>query len=160
MKRGVSPIIAVVLLVGLAVSLAVVLLNFFDVFSQDRIDEIDVESLKNDLCTDKTWLGLNGYCVNTGPARSDLHISFENDGAYPIEEIFFKVTRVDDPSISITYVHNLHTPGYGIGSFIISDANTFAGDYNVIVEKKLDSNGTAVNCDPIENEMELFSCRT
>ena len=50
----------------------------------------EIESLKNDLCTDKTWLGLNGYCVNTGPARSDLHISFENDGAYPIEEIFFK----------------------------------------------------------------------
>ena len=160
MKRGISPIIAVVLLVGLAVSLALILLNFFDVFSNDRIDEIDIESLKNDLCTDKTWLELEVYCVNTGPARADLHISFDNKGAYPIEEIFFRIIRADDPAITRNHLHSQRTPGYGVGSFIISDANMFPGEYRVIVGKKLDSNGTSVDCDPIEAAMELFSCRT
>jgi hypothetical protein len=159
MKRGISPLIAVVLLVGFSVSLAIILLNFFDVFSDDRIEEIDEDALKRDLCTDKTRLSVDGYCVIVGPTKTDLHVNFENNGMYPIEEIFFKIIRLDDPTIVKVHTYNTQIPGYGIGTFNIQEANVEAGDYNVIIEKKLDSNGTVVYCDPIEKEMELLTCR-
>ena len=160
MKRGISPLVAVVLLVGLAVTLSIVLLNFFDVFSQDRIDDIDVDSLKGDLCSDKTWLDLEGYCVQISPSRSDLHISFENNGAYQIEEIFFRIASVDNPSVIVTHTQTTRMPGYGIGAFSINNAGAQAGDYDVIVEKKLDYNGTDIYCDPMQLNMELLTCRS
>jgi flagellin-like protein len=159
MKKGISPLIAVVLLVGLAVSLAILLMNFFDVFSQDRIEDIDEDALKRDLCTDKTWIVLEGYCIQISAVKTDLHIGIENNGVYPIEEIFFRIVRVDDPSSTLSHTYSTRIQSYGIGAFTITDASTLPGDYNVILEKRLDYNGTILNCDPIESELELSSCR-
>ena len=72
MKKGISPLLAVSILVGFVIVLAIVLLNFFDVFSQDRTDNIDNQEKIERVCGELSMLSFE-FCTR-GSSQVDGEI--------------------------------------------------------------------------------------
>jgi hypothetical protein len=89
MKRGMGSLVGVILLVGIVVTTAIVLLNFFDVFSQDQTDNIENETLEREYC-DNSIIELNNICSfdDFGPSPDPgLKLQLKNVGSVDIDSI-------------------------------------------------------------------------
>ncbi len=87
-KRGISPFIAVVLLIGLIIAMGVILATFFSNFSEKETKRIENEAFLMALCTEKTDLNFGRSCFVASP-NSTFKVDIENEGAYSIEKINF-----------------------------------------------------------------------
>jgi FlaG/FlaF family flagellin (archaellin) len=87
-KKGVSPFIATILIIGLVVALGIVLANFFSDLSETQTQHIEDEAYIMSLCTEKTSLNFGRSCFIASPS-SVVTIDIENEGAYPVEKINF-----------------------------------------------------------------------
>jgi len=151
MKRGISPLIATVLLVGLAATLAIILMNFFNVFSQDQINDIEEDQLKNDYCS-KAPLNLNHMCYNS--LTSILTIGITNGGSA-------MVTGVDLNFIVSGAVGATHSISGDVAPFgFYSEDITYTAGIieKIIYVKEVSLNGQVVTCDPITIVVNVDEC--
>ncbi len=82
-------LVGVVLLVGIVVAVAVLLLTFFDVFSQDQTDNIENETLEREYC-DNSLVELHNICSfnDAGPPPDPgLKVQLKNAGSVDISSI-------------------------------------------------------------------------
>jgi len=80
MKKGISPLLAISILVGFVIVLSIVILNFFSFFSGDKIDNIENEELVESICGQLSLLDFE-FC-KSGP--SSIYGSIRNEGDYKI----------------------------------------------------------------------------
>ena len=105
MKRGISELISYVLLLGLAIALGILVINWFKDQATTTITEIEATTETEMLCAD---VSLNG-AINTDCSTGDLNIS--NRGYHKIDSIKVR-SRINTNSnlISTNYNVNLN-PG-------------------------------------------------
>tara|TARA_Y100000034_G_scaffold119858_1_gene162065 strand:- start:384 stop:848 length:465 start_codon:yes stop_codon:yes gene_type:complete len=84
-KRGVSPLIAVVLLIAILFGLSIILINFVQDFTDKRTEEIDFTSKLNTLCVEKSILDVEDMTCSS----NDVNLSIKNTGSYPVHNITF-----------------------------------------------------------------------
>ena len=87
-KRGISPFIATVLLIGIVIITGVFLLAFYSSFSSNQTDEIEDQTYITRLCVEKTDLNLGKSC-RVSYLTSTIRLDVENEGAYPISSVNF-----------------------------------------------------------------------
>ena len=97
MKKGMSSLVGVVLLIGIVVVVAIFLLNFFDVFSQDQADNIENDSLEREYC-DNSPIALDSICSfdDAGPSPDPgLKVKLKNEGSIDIASINLTLYDID-----------------------------------------------------------------
>jgi|APSaa5957512535_1039671.scaffolds.fasta_scaffold141096_2 flagellin-like protein len=120
MKKGISPLLAVSILVGFVIVLAIILLNFFDVFSADRTDDIENQEKIERACGELSMLSFE-FCT-MGAAQVDGEI--RNEGNLKVVDFesefrFFNDTagilKLD--SSDITYIEPHGFAGFTAAGF-------------------------------------------
>jgi FlaG/FlaF family flagellin (archaellin) len=81
-KKGISPFIATVLLIGAAVILSVIVAQFMRGFSNDRTDEVERQAEISHGCS-KSTLTFQEICIN----GADLKFNVKNEGSYGVRNI-------------------------------------------------------------------------
>ncbi len=143
-KRGISPFIATVLLIGIVIITGVFLLAFYSSFSSNQTDEIEDQTYITRLCVEKTDLNLGKSC-RVSYLTSTIRLDVENEGAYPISSVNF--TFYFGTDVVGTYVLTDSISEYG---HIVTEDIT---DLQSVPEKightkYLVVNGETVMCDP------------
>jgi flagellin-like protein len=158
-KRGISPLIATVLLIGVAVVLTVVLANFFRDISNDQTDDIDFNTKLGQYCqaTDLTFVN-SCWSGDAVSVTQDLFLILENEGSYPIRDINFvfvnsvtgerTVTTLPAPTDPLLAYTRKRYTFFGIPSGNNIDEITYT--------KIVDVDGVLGNCNPIKIELESY----
>jgi hypothetical protein len=93
-KRGISPMIAVVVIIGLVFIVGVFLNIFVKEFSKEQTEDIEFKANLDRICVEKTDLDLVDICKI--PATEDIKLTMENRGSNDIEDITFFLTAGDE----------------------------------------------------------------
>ena len=109
-KRGVSPLIATILLVGIAVTLAVVLSTFIQGLTKKQTEDAEDKLFLGQVCINDVNIDYRSFCFygeledneNLGFYNAKIKIEIRNNAEVPIEEFSFKImgkeTRVFTPT--------------------------------------------------------------
>jgi hypothetical protein len=157
-KKGISPFIATVLLIGMVTVVGVFLLSFYSAFSDNQTGEIEDQTYITRLCIEKTDLNLGNSCyVPDIVAR--IRLDVENEGPYPISSINFTFyTGID---IVGTYELTMGMSKYGhqvIGYFEGEEILLDSLPEKVGYTKYLNVSGKIVMCDPAYILVEFKEC--
>ena len=157
-KKGISPFIATVLLIGMVTVIGVFLLSFYSAFSDNQTGEIEDQTYITRLCIEKTGLNLGNSCyVQT--LISIITLDIENEGAYPVSSINF--TFYSGTNIAGTYELTDEISKYGhrvIGNGIDEGIELDSLPEKIAYIKYLNVSGEIVMCDPIFIEVEFEEC--
>jgi flagellin-like protein len=106
MKKGISPLLAVSILVGFVIVLSIIVLNFFDVFSDERLDDIEDREFVERACSERSKLNFE-FCKR---GTSEVRVKITNEGDLGIQKFdsefkFFNETagilKIDSSTIGI-----------------------------------------------------------
>jgi len=157
-KKGISPFIATVLLIGMVTVIGVFLLSFYSAFSDNQTGEIEDQTYITRLCIEKTGLNLGNSCyVQT--LISIITLDIENEGAYPVSSINF--TFYSGTNIAGTYELTDEISKYGhivIGNGIDEGIELNSVPEKVGYTKYLNVSGEIVMCDPAFLDIVLKEC--
>jgi len=154
-----SSLVGIILLIGVAVTIAILLLNFFDVFSQNQMDNIDNETFRDDYCG-RVAIELENMCsfVEIGGATPDpeLKIELKNAGSIDIEDINFSLYE-EDSGYDSGVLNFGGIVRYGISRQQFNDlpnGNDF--DRMTLIPYLLTEDGTIITCDTIVLELNPY----
>lgn len=95
-RKGVSPFISVILLIALAVTISVVVINWSDILTRETAESVEEKITRETVCNINVgldiWRDVQGYqriCLNT--TTEELETVFENKGSVKIEKIHSSV---------------------------------------------------------------------
>ncbi len=152
-KRGVAPLIATILIIGMVVIVGVVLANFFAEFSSKETERIEDKAFIADLCIKKTKLNFGRSCFIPSP-NPISQIDIENEGAYPIEKIDF--TFFSGNSSVQTYELNKSISKYGHGILNVTGLGGETERLGYIKYLRVDNE--TFTCDLVIIDVELNAC--
>jgi hypothetical protein len=128
MKRGISPMVATVLIISLVVVIATILMYSLQSIITNETGDIEKETNTRNSCLFGLDLKIETPCqYNPDPLNSNLSIKIKNYESGDIEGFIFKVT---EGLSTYVYENNLGFPGLGSKRYFLG----FAGDYSDINE--------------------------
>jgi flagellin-like protein len=182
-KRGVSPLIATVILIGIAVVLGTFLMFFVQNLSKGQTEKTEEGLFLGDVCLNKVNIDYKSFCFDSdsvndpgdGNYEARIKIKVQNKAEVPIEEFSFKIvgeeTRVfnEDNSGKLSldaYETKTFEPKTGeynfYGKLYDPDGEEQpTPDYSddqirnieILVKKKIDYEGVSGYCD--EDELQI-----
>ncbi len=156
-KRGMSPLIATILLVGIVIVVGTFLALFFKNFSEDQTQTIEYNTQLNQLCGSPTKLVISEMCKNP----SNLSMEINNEGSYGIKNVTFMfmhnngtVNVRNIPSYIGKFGFLKYEPNIGFNIANLSDII-----YTKKIEFEFEDKTVEDNCNPVELEIETIpSC--
>lgn len=128
MKRGISPLVATVLIISLVVVVAVILVYSLQDIVDEETGQIESDTDARSYCLSGIDLSIETPCeYNPNPLNSNLSIKLKNYENGDISGFIFKVTEAGNTYV---YENNLGMPGLGSKRYFLG----FAGNYNDIQE--------------------------
>lgn len=96
-KRGISPLIAVVLLVGVAVVLAAFLLYFLQDLTEEQTDKAGDKLILNQVCMEDVDIDYKRFCFSDGLGAGNeyVNITIQNRAQIPIESFAFNLVGTE-----------------------------------------------------------------
>lgn len=114
MKRGISPLIATVLLLGFTIALAAVIINWGQGFTKGIQQQTEETSNIKIACASDVAFGISLACVS----GSDIKVTIKNDGAKNIEKFSYRL--YNSPSDVSTGSVNTSLEAFGIKTYTLT----------------------------------------
>ncbi|MBL7100474.1 MAG: hypothetical protein ISS23_00805 [Nanoarchaeota archaeon] len=118
-KRGISPLIATVLILGFTIALAAIIMNWAGVFTKKMTEGTEETANVQIICATEVIFDLESVCVDT----NDYKLLVSNDGARDIDSFIIRYYAGAD-----TVEQQTHTFTGGLAQFAIESALSGGGD--------------------------------
>ncbi len=134
-KRGISPLIATVLLIGFTVALAAVIMTWALGYFQETTESVNLETEKYMLCTNKLRLEVTPDCQNKDS------VTIENNGEMDVASLKVAVKKPSPPApVVVGAIPSL------LSQEVQIDLNS-ATAVRIMASIRGRNNATLVNCD-------------
>ena len=101
-KKGISPLIATILLIGMVAMLSVLIINFYKDLIEEETDDIGRESSLANYCLEGVDLSFEDICANI--SYSLLNMKIKNRAAGNINGFVFQVIESNEDYVSSSNV--------------------------------------------------------
>jgi len=148
MKRGISPLLASVLLVFIVVTLAIIVMSFYQGFVQEKTKDVSGSSNLLDYCT----YGINLEFELPCEYNNNASLKIKNSGEGPIAGFRFLVTH----SNGNTYFtdSNISLPAFSSRRYSFEGGPVFSLINKIIITPKISNPSLVGECNPIELDID------
>ena len=150
-KRGISPLIATVLLIGFTITIAAILMIWGGNLVKERAEKISARTEAQTSCTAKVEIGLNSAKCDT--TEEIVKISVENKGSDIINAFRARINYDGDSETTTTY--NLLNP---TSQTSLKVEYTKGTPKSVIVFPVLNKQSLSYTCSEKSKEIEVEDC--
>lgn len=151
MKKGISPLIATILLIGFTVALAVVVFNWGVGFVQNAQENVEKTTESSLACTNKLNFDIKEVRCNL----QEQKIVIENNGEADIVNLTLRVHHAGEKITPISFSEGI--PSFGANTFDLTAQGLIAGnEVDAIATIKSDS-GSNILCSQIIKSKK-YSC--
>ena len=158
-KRGISPLIATVLLIGFTITIAAILMIWGGNLVKERAEKISARTEAQTSCTAKVEIGLNSAkCTtedNKDIVKDIVKISVENKGSDTINAFRARINY--DGDSETTTVYNLLNPTSQTSLKVEYDTSK-GTPKSVIVFPVLNKQSLSYTCSEKSKEIEVEDC--
>jgi len=145
-KKGISPLISTVLLIGFVVALAVIVTNW----GLDYVEEITERTEKTTRSALDCINDLNFEIKEVLCGAAGNSITIDNRGEKEIESLIFRIHRGTG---DVTPTELDGVPAFGVKSY--SEMGLIGATQLDVIAKILDDDGNAIICDQVIKERKL-----
>ena len=158
-KRGISPLIATVLLIGFTITIAAILMIWGGNLVKERAEKISARTEAQTSCTAKVEIGLNSAkCTtedNKDIVKDIVKISVENKGSDTINAFRARINYDGDSETTTTY--NLLNPTSQTSLKVEYDTSK-GMPKSVIIFPVLNKQSLSYTCSEKSKEIEVEDC--
>ena len=147
-KRGISPLIATVLLIGFTIALAVIIFVWVQTFTEERVGKTGEIVEAEVVCSTAVELGIEKACVDS----SGVHFIIENRKGNDVRGFVIRLENDAGDQSEVTDVNQL-IKGLEVGSVDVQ-TQTLAVPASAFIVPKLSINGKISLCQ--EKAVEVF----
>ncbi|MFH1377030.1 MAG: archaellin/type IV pilin N-terminal domain-containing protein [Candidatus Woesearchaeota archaeon] len=166
-KRGISPLIATVLLVGIAVVLATVLMIFLRGVTDDQTTRSEDKLFLGQVCLENVDIEYDSFCFWEDATDNYINITIKNKEEIPIEEFGFKVigneikvtNRQDQLDQYTTRTYNMSVDLSDISdpeNTPLEPRDDKITNIEILIKKKIDYSGVTGYCDDDELNINII----
>src|SRR3989344_731809 len=152
-KRGFSPLIATVLLIGFTITIAAILMIWGGNLVKERAEKISARTEAQTSCTAKVEIGLNSAKCDT--TEEIIKISVENKGSDTINAFRARINYDGDSETTTTY--NLLNPTSQTSLKVEYDTSK-GMPKSVIIFPVLNKQSLSYTCSEKSKEIEVEDC--
>jgi len=152
-KRGISPLIATVLLIGFTITIAAILMIWGGNLVKERAEKISARTEAQTSCTAKVEIGLNSAKCDT--TEEIIKISVENKGSDTINAFRARINYDGDSETTTTY--NLLNPTSQTSLKVEYDTSK-GMPKSVIIFPVLNKQSLSYTCSEKSKEIEVEDC--
>ena len=152
-KRGISPLIATVLLIGFTITIAAILMIWGGNLVKERAEKISARTEAQTSCTAKVEIGLNSAKCSTEDNKDIVKISVENKGSDIINAFRARINY--DGDSETTTVYNSLNP---TSQTSLKVEYTKGTPKSVIVFPVLNKQSLSYTCSEKSKEIEVEGC--
>ena len=152
-KRGISPLIATVLLIGFTITIAAILMIWGGNLVKERAEKISARTDAQTSCTAKVEIGLNSAKCDT--TEEIVKISVENKGSDIINAFRARINYDGDSETTTTY--NLLNPTSQTSLKVEYDTSK-GMPKSVIIFPVLNKQSLSYTCSEKSKEIEVEDC--
>ena len=152
-KRGISPLIATVLLIGFTITIAAILMIWGGNLVKERAEKISARTEAQTSCTAKVEIGLNSAKCDT--TEEIVKISVENKGSDIINAFRARINYDGDSETTTTY--NLLNPTSQTSLKVEYDTSK-GMPKSVIIFPVLNKQSLSYTCSEKSKEIEVEDC--
>ena len=152
-KRGISPLIATVLLIGFTITIAAILMIWGGNLVKERAEKISARTEAQTSCTAKVEIGLNSAKCDT--TEEIIKISVENKGSDIINAFRARINYDGDSETTTTY--NLLNPTSQTSLKVEYDTSK-GMPKSVIIFPVLNKQSLSYTCSEKSKEIEVEGC--
>ena len=152
-KRGISPLIATVLLIGFTITIAAILMIWGGNLVKERAEKISARTEAQTSCTAKVEIGLNSAKCDT--TEEIIKISVENKGSDTINAFRARINYDGDSETTTTY--NLLNPTSQTSLKVEYDTSK-GTPKSVIIFPVLNKQSLSYTCSEKSKEIEVEDC--
>jgi len=114
-KRGISPLIATVLIIGFTISLAAVIISWGQTFTRQIQQETETSSNEQIACATEVVFDINNACKIMGSPNGEVKVIVKNDGSRKIDKFLVRSYRAADNVVQNELTFNDDgIPAFGI----------------------------------------------
>ena len=154
-KRGISPLIATVLLIGFTITIAAILMIWGGNLVKERAEKISARTEAQTSCTAKVEIGLNSAKCSTEDNKDIVKISVENKGSDIINAFRARINYDGDSETTTTY--NLLNPTSQTSLKVEYDTSK-GMPKSVIIFPVLNKQSLSYTCSEKSKEIEVEDC--
>ena len=133
-KRGISPLIATVLIIGFTIALAAVIISWGQTFTRQIQQETETSSNEQIACATEVVFDVTNGCQIAGSPTGNVKVIVKNDGSRIINKFLIRSYQAAD-NVAQNELQ-FGTNGNGIPAFGI-ESETYAPSYTLVGSTKM-----------------------
>ena len=151
-KRGISPLIATVLIICMTVLIGVIIMAWSGVFTKGLLSSADAERDKLMVCNSEVSLNIRNACID----GANINLMIENAGTKAVRGI---IARVIGNSGGYQEDKEVLISEGGLGSAVVAYTPEAIGNFKQIeILPRVDIKGKDVICGIADTHAELIEC--